>query len=312
MAFTTADTERQINNLNNGTTNKRQNMLSKMLTMIGFPRYASVYDAGADMARLKELHRTVMDPTRISSISAVLAELETIGTRMPADATEAWGELHYIRGVLSFRAGRANESLASGIEALRIDITCPFLSEKERSLFNYNLASQAEDVGKWDVAIDAYRRVIPSFEADPKRAEDQRLGTRERLAFCLHKAGKYAEAFALNEEVLAKAEKLFGPDSEKLLVVVTSLVQNAYKLNQPDVARTFLERRLSIATKHMNIGHMDASFFQLGMLCAEQGRTEEAETFVQRRLQLARRSGDIDRIEDAEEDLELLRAGIGC
>ena len=254
----------------------------------------------------------VMEPSQMSSISVVLAELETIETRMPTDATQGWGELYYIRGVLLFRAGRANESLVFGIEALRIDIASPFLSEKERSLFTYNLASQAEDVGRWDVAIDAYRRVIPSFEADPGRNEDQRLAARERLAFCLHKVGKYAEAFVLNEDILAKAESLFGPDSEKLLVVVTNLTQNAYKLNRPDVARAFLERRLSIATKHLNVGHMDACLFQLGMLSAEQGHTEEAEIFVQRRLQLARSSGDIDRFEDAEEDLELLRAGIGC
>lgn len=285
-------------------------MLSKILTIMGCSRPTPTYGTNP-MERLKELHRMIADPERIFSIGEVLAELDIMEANLPADAIEARGEIYYIHGFLLFRTGRAKESIELGMEALRIDAATPFLSASERALFAYDVAIQAEDIAMWDIAIDAYKQVIPLFDADPKHTGDQRLGVREHLAFCLHEAGRYAEALAVNMDALAQGERLFDPDSKKLLMVLTNLAQNASKLKRLDEARAFLERRLCIATKRENLWHMNASLFQLGVLAFEQGRFREAEVFVLQRLELARKNDDIDRMKDAEEDLAVLHSMIG-
>lgn len=256
--------------------------------------------------RLKTLHRMIMDPNQTFSASATLNELEDLEARLSPMPIEARGELNYIRGFILCRTGRAEDALGPSTEALRIDASHPFLSAGERSHFLYSVANQAEEVEAWDIAIDAYTQVIPLFEADAALSEDQRLGTRESLAFCLHEAGQYAEAFAINESVLASGERLFGPDSEKLLVVITNLAQNAHKLGDLDKAKDWLSRRLDIALKHDVTGHVDEALFQLGVVAYEQGRLDEAETWMQRRLELARSSGDPSRIEEAEVALGVL------
>lgn len=256
--------------------------------------------------RLKELHRMIMDPARTFSASATLRELEELEARLSPLPTEAQGELSYIRGFILYRTGRAEEALRPSLEALRIDASQPFLPASERPSFLYSVAQQAEEAAEWDIAIDAYTQVIPWFDADPELSESQRLGTRERLAFCLHEAGKYDEAFAINERILASGVQLFGPDSEDLLVVITNLAQNAYKLGDLGKAKSFLSRRLDIALKHEVAFHIDDALFQLGVVAYEQGQPDVAEMFMQRRLELARDSDDPWRIEEAEEALETL------
>ena len=256
--------------------------------------------------RLKALHRMIMDPNQVFSASATLDELEGLEARLSPMSIEARGELNYIRGFVLYRVGRTEEALVPSAEALRIDASHPFLPANERPPFLYSVASQAEEVGAWDIAIDAYTQVIPLFDADDALSEGQRLGTRERLAFCLHEAEQYAEAFAVNERVLAGGERLYGPDSERLLVVITNLAQNAHKLGDLDKAGALLARRLDIALKHDVAGHVDEALFQLGVVAYEQGRFGEAEALMQRRLELARTSGDPSMIEEAETALEVL------
>nr|WP_255699320.1 tetratricopeptide repeat protein [Luteimonas sp. Y-2-2-4F] len=152
---------------------------------------------------------------------------------------------------------------------------------------------------------------IPQFEADPAVSEDQRLGTRERLAYCLHEAKRYDEAMEINREVLAGGERLFGADSDKLLVVIANLAQNAHALDRPDAARSLLERRLDIATRWGHEDVVDDSLFQLGVLAFETGDVAEAEAFMTRRLDLANASGDARRIANAQNDLDVLAEKLG-
>ena len=108
---------------------------------------------------------------------------------------------------------------------------CPFLTPGERLRFIYNRAVQAQAIGEWQTAIAAFGKVMPLVDAAADLTEEQRLGTRQSLGYCLHEAGRYAEARAINEKVLAGGERLFGPEDELLLTVLTNLAQNTYKLN---------------------------------------------------------------------------------
>lgn len=265
------------------------------------------------LPRLREIHQLVMDPARTFSISATLAELEALELRLanaPPDDV-ARGELSYLRGFVLYRAGKTSESLAPTREALRIEAIRSFLPMRERARAIYRLASQAEELGLWALAIENYKQVIPLFSVDEAVSWDRRLGVRERLAFCLHQARRFAEARDLNREVLAGGQRLFGPDSEKLLVVITNLAQNSYELGDFPSARAFLERRLSIATKHDDSARAEDSLFQLGVLTFEQGERQEAETLMRRRLALAEKSGNQGRIASAKEDLDILHQKLG-
>lgn len=265
------------------------------------------------LPRLKEIHRLVMDPSRTFSISETLAELDGFERDLAGTAPDgiARGELNYLRGFILYRAGRTQDSLAPMREALRIDALTSFLPGSERTRALYRLANQAETLKQWPLAIETYRQVLPLFDADQAVTPTQRLGTRERLAFCLHEAKRFTEARQLNQEVLEGGEQLFGPESEKLLVVITNLAQNKYELGDFAGARAILERRLAIAGKHGDEARVEDSLFQLGVLAFEQDQRQEAESFMRRRLALAEKSGNADRIAEAKEDLDILYQKLG-
>jgi tetratricopeptide (TPR) repeat protein len=258
------------------------------------------------LERLREMHQTLMDPKQVFSISATLAELDALEAKIPAGDSPERGELNFLRGYVHGRKEDFAEAVHFTREALRIDTATSFLTENDRNYALYRLAVHAKKTKEWEIAIDAYKRVIPLFAHDPTLTDSQRLGTQENLAFCLHEAGKYAEAMTINKEVLAGGERLFGAESPKLLNVINNLAQNAYELKDHVAAQIFLERRLKIAVQHEEAFHIDDSLFQLGVLAFEQSRPKEAENFMKRRLELARKSGDDDRIENAEEDLRIL------
>jgi len=265
------------------------------------------------LPRLKDIHRLVMDPSRTFSISATLAELDGFERDLAGTAPDgiARGELNYLRGFILYRAGRTQDSLAPMREALRIDALTSFLPGSERTRALYRLANQAEMLKQWPLAIETYRQVLPLFDADQAVTPNQRLGTRERLAFCLHEAKRFIEARQLNQEVLEGGEQLFGPESEKLLVVITNLAQNNYELGDFIGARAMLERRLAIAGKHGDEARVEDSLFQLGVLAFEQGQRQEAESFMRRRLALAEKSGNAGRIAEAKDDLDILYQKLG-
>lgn len=277
-----------------------------ILSLAGLVPPASSNPVEGTLQRLKEIHRTVMDPNQVFSIRAVLTELDQIEKTVSSDDSEARGELNFLRGFVLYRAGRPAEALLPSLEALEINAVKPFLPDQERIRLIYDIAYQAEEVGAWSVAIDHYRKAVPLFDASSDYSEDQRLGIRERLAFCLHEAGRHSEALALNKQVLAGGEKLLGPESEQLFTVLTNLAQNAHALGDLSEARGSLERLLALATKHDDEDRIGEALFQLGVLSSEQGRFKEAEAFMKRRLALAEANGDSDRIADAKEDLEIL------
>lgn len=281
-------------------------ILTVILSFMGLVGPSLPGHAQESLQRLRELHQHLMDPTQFFSISKTLAELDELETTIPPGDNEARGKLNYLRGFVLYRAQKPTESLPPSLEALRIDAITPFLPDDERTSLIYNIASQAEEIGDWSTAIQFYEEAMPLFDASAEYSEDQRFALRERQAYCLHEAGRYAEALALNKQTLEAGEKLFGPDSEKLLVVVTNISQNAYVLGDLKTTQSFLERLLATATKHDEHSHIDNALFLLGVLAFEQDRFEEAEAHMKRRLSLAEASSDSNRINSAREDLEIL------
>jgi tetratricopeptide (TPR) repeat protein len=289
---------------------KLKRVAAVLMTAFGLSNISNISNSASKepvvFDRLREIHQRLMDPEQVFSISATLATLDALEAQVPEGDLPARGELNFLRGFVFGRNKESTEAVHFTREALRIDAATPFLTEDDRSNALYRLAINAEDAKEWDVAIDAYKRVIPLFAQDPSLNDSQRLGTLERLGFCLHEAEKYAEAMTVNREVIAKGEQLFGTESPKLLKVLTNLAQNAYELKDYATAQSFLERRLKIAKQYEKAFDVDDSLFQLGVLAFEQGRQKEAEDFMKRRLEIARKSGDHERIENAEDGLRML------
>lgn len=264
----------------------------------------------SSLGRLRDIRELVLDPKREFSISRTLAELDEIETTIKGTGPDSpeRGELNYLRGFIHYKAKRPEQSLPPSVEAIRIDDAAPFLPPALKLKFVYNVATQAAELGRWPLAVTHYRKSLALFPSDPDTTEDQRLGTMQELAYCLHEAKQFAEAKAVNEEVLAGGERLHGAESDKLITVLNNLAQNVYGLGDLEAPRPLLERRLAIALKHGEDEAAEDTLFQLGVLAFETGRKDEAETLMKRRLAMAEASRDPARIRAAKVDLEELHA----
>ena len=86
------------------------------------------------------------------------------------------------------------------------------------------------------------RRVSPAVRAEWDAAAD--------AAFALANAGKYAEARASAERLLATIEKALGPEAEELLGPLDALSFVTRRAGQLDDSYTIMLRTLNISEKH--------------------------------------------------------------
>ena len=205
------------------------------------------------------------------------------------------------------KVDRGADAIRHGENALRIDGAAPFLTPHERLNLAYGVARQQEAARDCRGAIPNFRIAAALAATDRDTGDDQRLGIRERLGYCLHETKLFAEALSLNQEVLAGGTRLFGDESPKLVTVLTNLAQNHYELGDKAAARPMLERALRIALADGDGAKAEDLLFQLGVLAFETGRRSEALAFMNRRLASARAAGDEARIAAAEADLAELR-----
>ena len=114
--------------------------------------------------------------------------------------------------------------------------------------------------------------------------------------------GKYAEAAALGEHVLAEAERRFGPDSPIAAMVLGSLGYAYMRDGKLAAAEPVLKRRLAIHEKvdgpeHPNVAQ---ALSDLGMLYGDEGRYAEAEPLLQRSVAIRVKQLGDDRPEVAQ------------
>ncbi len=261
-------------------------------------------EGGPTAGRLAAIHALVFDPQATFSVRAVLADLDGIEPLTAPDSAER-GEVLRLRSFVEGKGGRAEDSIRHGEEALRLDVAHPFLPRADRVSLHYGVARQAEAAGRCETAIPHYQAVLPLL-AENGTSLDGQLGTRQRLAFCLHEAGRFAEARQANESLLADSRALFPPDDPKTFPARINLAQNQYSLRDAAAARATLESLLADATRAHNAETTDTALFQLGVLAFEAGRPGEALGLMDRRLSLARAAGDAKRIAVAERDLQTL------
>ena len=154
-------------------------------------------------------------------------------------------------------------------------------------------------------AIPHHRAVLPLMAQNGVSKSGQ-LGTRQRLAFCLHEVGQFAEARQINQVILAEATTLFPPDDPRTFTARLNLAQNEYELGSAAAARIILESLLTNALKTGDAEMTDQLLFQLGVLACEGRLPQGALSLMERRLSLAPASSHPERIAAAKEALDVL------
>ncbi len=268
-----------------------------------FGRAAAADDRSA-AERLAAIRARVFDPDATFSVHAVLGELDDIEARTAPGGRER-GQVLRLRSFIEEKGGRTEDSIRHGEDALGIEAAHPFLPLEDRVSLHYGIARQAEAAGRCAVAIPHYRAVLPLMAENGTSLNGQ-LGTRQRLAFCLHEVGQFAEARRINEALLTDSRALFPPDDPRTFPARTNLAQNAYSLGDTASAQTTLESLLSDAERAQDAETTDTALFQLGVLAFEGGRPSEALDFMDRRLALARASHNATRLAAAQRDLQAL------
>jgi len=124
-------------------------------------------------------------------------------------------------------------------------------------------------------------RTLRANQAQPDEAEL----LNERVIE-LSKAGKYAEAIPLVEQILMIAEKSFGPDHSNVGAALINLAQLLVATDRPAEAEPLMRRALAIREK--NVGHDSPDVVNLlnslAVLYLNQGRYAEIEPLYKRFL----------------------------
>lgn len=257
--------------------------------------------------RLAAIHALVLDPAARFSVRPVLGKLDQVEPLTTPGCPER-GRVLQLRSFVEQKGGRAADSIRHGEGALRVEVAHPFLDLAERVSLHYGIARQAEEIGQCRIAAAHYRAVLPLL-AERGESQSRQLGTRQRLAYCLHETGQFAEARAINEAILAEAAALFPADGPRTFTARLNLAQNHYALG--DRAKAALTGLLADAEKPGDGAMTDQALCRLGVLAYEGGDHRAAEDCMARRLALARASGDPERITAAEGALDELHSKLG-
>lgn len=130
-----------------------------------------------------------------------------------------------------------------------------------------NSASRLRELGKLPEAINAYKTLLSAFPALPDSWYN--------LGFMLKKSGEPEQALAAYDEALKRGV------SDPQEVHLNKAVVYSDLLSKPDLARTELERALSIAPDYL------PALINLANLEEDLGRKEEARAVYQRALSIA-------------------------
>lgn len=267
-------------------------------------------------ARVARMRRTLDDAGARFSASAAIAELNAlrayVGKR--SDLVAERREILSMIGAIVSRAPLMDDE--DGLEPLATLMT---LAEgdarpaKRRLLDHYTYAELARGHAavpghgaSHSLAADQYGQAAALADGLPDYDDDQRAGMREKQAYELHEAERYAEALTVNLGVLAQGERLFGAQGPKLKTVLTNLAQNMHALGRRAEAEPYLVRVQGIAEAEGDLRTVQDMLFQRGVLSYELGRASEARALMRERIARLRAAGETELLEAARKDYDEL------
>ncbi|XYD11936.1 hypothetical protein R1A27_32785 (plasmid) [Methylobacterium sp. NMS12] len=272
------------------------------------------------IARVTEMRRILDDANARFSATAAVAELRTlrafVGVR-PDLLTER-REILSMLGAVVARAPLMDD--ADGLRPLAELMRLPDgdarpAARRLRDHYTYaQLASRdAKIPGRaagHALAAEHYGRAAALADGLSNYTEDQRAGLREKQAYELHEAGRFDEALAVNQGVLATGERLFGALDRKLKTVLINLAQNLHALGRKGDAEPYLVRVQAIAEGEGDLSAVQDMLFQRGVLAFELSRPEEARTLMRDRIELLHAANETDLLATARADYDELERRI--
>lgn len=265
-------------------------------------------DSAQEFARrFNPLRDTVYDAEAMfsgSAMSADLAALRPLAEGLGAESSEL-AQLLWLQFIVYSKRQMDDEGLPLGLRALAIRSALSDLTPTDRYEQHYAIGESALQSEEYDTAIEHLRQ--SAHWADHEGATlsaEQKLGIREEIGYALHEAGRFAEALAHNQQLLADAQRAFGSDTdERLSGLINNLAQNAYELGDLTQAQRHLQQRLALGQALKDDGIVLDTLFQLGVLAHEAGDSSLARSLLQQRVAIAHASGDEDLLEEAQATL---------
>jgi len=265
-------------------------------------------DSAQEFARrFNPLRDTVYDASAMfsgSAMSADLAALRPLAEGLGAESSEL-AQLLWLQFIVYSKRQMDDEGLPLGLRALAIRSALSDLTPTDRYEQHYAIGESALQSEEYDTAIEHLRQ--SAHWADHEGATlsaEQKLGIREEIGYALHEAGRFAEALAHNQQLLANARRAFGSDVDaRLSGLINNLAQNAYELGDLAQAQRHLQQRLALGQALKDDGIVLDTLFQLGVLAHEAGDSALARSLLQQRVAMAHASGDEDLLEEAQATL---------
>ena len=255
--------------------------------------------------RVAELRSSLPGPAANYDPSALTTELQELLTsaRLLSDARPELRQLLIQLGRAEFKRGDLAKARDHLIDGLAIDAGMA-ADANELTRDHYFLAGVAGDLKSFQTSAEHYGKAVEFSKAATDFDANQKLGIRERFAFALHEAKRYADAYAANLELLGDAERLFGPEDHRLSTVLINTAQNLYALKKLAEAQTYLQRALDIAQARSDIEREQDLLYQLAVLVSEQGRAAEARAYLAERVERLEKRGPGKLMEAARRSLE--------
>lgn len=257
--------------------------------------------------RFTPLRDTVYDEGAMfsgSAMSADLAALRPLAEGLGAESAEL-AELLWLQFVVYSKRQMDDEGLPLGLRALAIRTARGDLKPADRYQQHYAIGESALQSEEYDTAIDHLRQA--AHWADHEGAvlsTEQKLGIREEIGYALHEAGRFDEALAHNQQLLADAQAAFGSAADvRLSGLINNLAQNAYELGDHAAAQRHLAQRLALGQALQDDDIVLDTLFQQGVLAHETGDSALARSLFQQRVAMAHISGDADLLAETEATL---------
>lgn len=264
--------------------------------------------------RFTPLRDTVYDAEAMFSGSAMSQDLEALlplAEKVGPESSEL-ADLLWLQFVVYGKRQRDSEGLPLGLRALAIRSARGSLTPTDRYEQHYALGKSALQAEEYDTAVNHLQQAVEwsshaNANANARLSLEQKLGIREETGYALHEAGRYAEALAHNQQLLADAQIAFGTATdERLSGVINNLAQNAYELDAPLQANTYLQQRLTLGQALQDNDIILDTLFQQSVLAHEAGDETLARSLFEERIAIARATGDEDLLEDAQDRLDEL------
>lgn len=256
-------------------------------------------------ARIAQIRSVLDDRGAQVDVPRLATEISELlqWARGHSDARLELRQLLILAGMTELKRGEPLKARGLLIDGLAMDAGAS-ADPNQLTRDHYFLAGVAADLKNFQTAAEHYSLAASFALAATDFNVDQRLGIREKQAFVLHEARRFAEAYEVNQALLAEGERRFGANDPRLSTVMINTAQNLYALKRLPEAESQLQRALAIAAGHGEAEREQDLLYQLAVLAGELGKVAAARAYLTARVERLQATGPTSLQEAARRSLE--------